>query len=77
MAGAREFVPTLSRKLYGNKAFSFSAVAAYLDRNIRQSAVHVKATVLTVTTLRYFFFTATSDSIVTRADKQAARLKYK
>jgi len=44
--------PVLNQERHGNKALSFSAVAAYLDINKGQSAVHVTATVLTVTTLR-------------------------
>ena len=44
----------LTNGKHGKKALSFSAVAAYLDINKGQSAVHVTATVLTVTILRFF-----------------------
>lgn len=61
------------------KALSFSEVAAYLDRNRGQSAVHVTATVLTVTTLKEFHLAIENfpEGITTKKEskRRAARQK--
>jgi len=59
------------------KALSFSEVAAYLDRNRGQSAVHVTATVLTVTTKKEFHLASEPEGITTKKEskRRAARQK--